>query len=73
MDNYGPVPKEIRFKGKRPWVKFKKGAVTPAGKDGIAISKDIGGLTLVGTWVRTDSFNFTSDKAFDFDFTEDKD
>jgi len=24
--------------------------------DGIVLSKDVGGLTLVATWVRTDSF-----------------
>ena len=24
--------------------------------DGIVVSKDVGGLTLVATWVRTDSF-----------------
>ena len=52
MDNVG-IPKEIQFDGDWPWVTFK----TPkANKRGIVVSKDVGGLTLVATWVRTDSF-----------------
>ena len=52
MDNVG-IPKEIQFDGDGPWVVLK----TPkANKRGIVVSKDVGGLTLVATWVRTDSF-----------------
>tara|TARA_R110000744_G_scaffold1118_11_gene4038 strand:+ start:611 stop:802 length:192 start_codon:yes stop_codon:yes gene_type:complete len=53
MDN--GIPKEIQLDGDWPWVKFKN---TPklGALDGIVVSKDVGGLTLVATWVRTDSF-----------------
>jgi len=51
MDN--AIPKEIQLDGDWPWVTFK----TPkANKRGLVVSKDVGGLTLVATWVRTDSF-----------------
>ena len=50
MDNVG-IPKEIQFDGDWPWVTFKY-----TSKQGLAVSKDVGGLTLVATWVRTDSF-----------------
>jgi hypothetical protein len=52
-----PLPKEIRFKGVSPWGRIKK-----SGKDAIALSKDVGGLTLVGIWIRTDSFEFTEEE-----------
>ena len=54
MDNL-TIPKEIQYEGDWPWVKFKN---TPklGALDGIVLSKDVGGLTLVATWVRTDSF-----------------
>ena len=49
------IPKEIQLDGDWPWVTFKN-----TSKVGMVISKDVGGLTLVATWVRTDSF--TEDK-----------
>ena len=51
------LPEEIRFKGVSPWGRIKK-----SGKDAIALSKDVGGLTLVGIWIRTDSFEFTEEE-----------
>jgi hypothetical protein len=53
LDNV--IPKKLQYEGDWPWVKFKN---TPklGPLDGIVISKDVGGLTLVATWVRTDSF-----------------
>ena len=48
------IPKELQYEGDCPWVKFKN---TQKYQDNaIVISKDVGGLTLVATWVRTDSF-----------------
>ena len=49
MDN--AIPKEIQFDGDWPWVTFRN-----TSKQGLVVSKDVGGLTLVATWVRTDSF-----------------
>ena len=54
MDNPA-IPKEIQYKGDWPWVKFHKGSKLGE-LDGIVLSRDVGGLTLVATWVRTDSF-----------------
>ena len=51
-----PLPEEIRFKGLWPWGRIKK-----SGKDAIALSKDVEGMTLVGIWIRTDSFEFTEE------------
>ena len=45
------ISKELQYDGDWPWVKFKN-----TSKQGLAVSKDVGGLTLVATWVRTDSF-----------------
>ena len=45
------IPKEMQYDGERPWVTFKN-----TSKQGLVLSKDVGGLTLVATWVRTDSF-----------------
>ena len=45
------IPKEMQYDGERPWVTFKN-----TSKQGLVVSKDVGGLTLVATWVRTDSF-----------------
>jgi hypothetical protein len=52
---YNGIPKEIQYDGDWPWVTFKN-TLNLGGLDGIVISKDVGGLTLVATWVRTDSF-----------------
>ena len=52
-----PLPEEIRFKGVSPWGRIKK-----SGKDAIALSIDVGGMTLVGMWIRTDSFEFTEEE-----------
>ena len=49
MDN--AIPKEAQFDGDWPWVTFNN-----TSKQGLVVSKDVGGLTLVATWVRTDSF-----------------
>ena len=49
MDN--AIPKEAEFDGDWPWVTFNN-----TSKQGLVVSKDVGGLTLVATWVRTDSF-----------------
>ena len=54
MDNL-TIPKEIQYEGDWPWVKFKNTSKLGA-LNGIVLSKDVGGLTLVATWVRTDSF-----------------
>ena len=53
------IPKELQYEGDWPWVKFKNTSKLGA-LNGIVLSKDVGGLTLVATWVRTDSF--TEDK-----------
>ena len=45
------IPKELQYKGDRPWVTFNN-----TSKRGLIVSKDVGGLTMVATWVRTDSF-----------------
>ena len=55
MDN--AIPKEMQFAGDWPWVEFKD-----TSKQGLVVSKDVGGLTLVATWVRTDSFTKLSNK-----------
>ena len=52
------IPKEIQFDGDWPWVTFKN-----TSKQGIAVSRDVGGLTLVATWVRTDSFTLEGRKS----------
>ena len=52
-----PLPEEIRFKGLWPWGRIKE-----SGKDAIALSKDVEGMTLVGIWIRTDSFEFTKEE-----------
>ena len=66
------IPKEIQFKlhllglfdGDWSYVEFKNPTKTGDDaidlKGGITLSKDVGGLTFVATWVRTDSF--TEDK-----------
>jgi hypothetical protein len=48
------LPKELQYDGDWPWVKFKK--TRKYQDNSIVISKDVGGLSLVATWVRTDSF-----------------
>lgn len=62
------IPKETQFKlhllgifdGDWSYVEFKNPKKTGDDaidlKGGISLSKDVGGLTLVATWVRTDSF-----------------
>jgi len=61
MDNPA-IPKEIQFDGDWPWVVFKNPTkigdyvLDLINEGGIAVSNDVGGLTLVATWVRTDSF-----------------
>ena len=55
MDNPA-IPKEIQYEGDWPWVTFNN-----TSKIGLIVSKDVGGLTMVATWVRTDSF--TKDPA----------
>jgi hypothetical protein len=49
------ILKEIQLGGDWLWVTFKN-----TSKVGMVISRDVGGLSLVATWVRTDSF--TEDK-----------
>ena len=48
------IPNHLQYKGDWPWVKFHKPSKLNDG--GLVLTKDIGGLTLVATWVRTDSF-----------------
>jgi len=50
------IPKEVQYKGDKPFVTFKNNL-----NQGIVVSKDVGGLTLVATWVRTDSFTHNKD------------
>ena len=51
------IPKELQYDGEWPWVKFKNTRkLLPSDGMAVIISKDVGGLTLVATWVRTDSF-----------------
>lgn len=58
------IPKEIQFKlsllglfdGDWSYVEFKSPSRKGAPKSGLTLSPDIAGLTLVATWVRTDSF-----------------
>lgn len=59
------IPEEIKYKGKRPSVEveFKKSS-----KFGVLISKDVGGLSLVATWVRTDSFDIKKNDDSDIWF-----
>ena len=47
------IPNNLQYKGDRPWVKFNKPKLN---NWGLVLTKDVGGLTLVATWVRTDSF-----------------
>ena len=48
------IPNNLQYKGDRPWVKFHK--PSKLNNWGLVLTKDVGGLTLVATWVRTDSF-----------------
>jgi hypothetical protein len=41
----------------KPFIKFKDSE-----KIGNILSKDVGGMSLVAMWVRTDSFEFIKDK-----------
>ena len=41
----------------KPFIKFKDSE-----KIGNILSKDVGGISLVAMWVRTDSFEFIKDK-----------
>ena len=41
----------------KPFIKFKDSE-----KIGNILSKDVGGMSLVAIWVRTDSFEFIKDK-----------
>ncbi len=41
----------------KPFIKFKDSE-----KTGNILSKDVGGMSLVAMWVRTDSFEFIKDK-----------
>jgi len=41
----------------KPFIKFKDSE-----KIGNILSKDVGGMSLVSMWVRTDSFEFIKDK-----------
>ena len=54
------VPKEMQFDGDHPFVTFKN-----TSKKGMVVSKDVGGLTLVASWVRTDSFTHDTDIFID--------
>ncbi len=45
------IPKEMQYEEDFSWVTFKD-----TSRKGLALSKDVGGLTFVATWVRTDSF-----------------
>ncbi len=45
------IPKEMQHEEDFSWVTFKD-----TSRKGLALSKDVGGLTFVATWVRTDSF-----------------
>ena len=49
------IPNHLQYKGDWPWVKFHKSSKLGE-LDGIVLSRDVGGLTLVAKWVRTDSF-----------------
>ena len=59
------IPKELQYDGEWPWVVRLKNArklqpldeiAMPETGMAVVISKDVGGLSLVATWVRTDSF-----------------
>ena len=57
------IPKEIQFDGDWPWVTFKNTSKVKKSGMGLAVSRDVGGLTLVATWVRTDSFTLEGRKS----------
>ena len=50
----------MQFDGDHPFVTFKNNS-----KKGMVVSKDVGGLTLVASWVRTDSFTHDTDIFID--------
>jgi len=52
------IPKEMQYEEDFSWVTFKDNS-----RKGLALSKDVGGLTFVATWVRTDSFEADEEEA----------